>query len=394
MQAFKVKLRSNKIKAGRISYFLDIYPPMPDPKDPSKTTRRSFLNIHAKEKPRTHVEKVEKENGQRIAGQLRLNLQNELNKQFLYTEIEKKELQNVHDRQDSFLDFYQERIKNKSLSSLQGWNSAYNYLVHFIESKELNDLRFSDITIDFLEELRNYLLNTNSLRSKNKTLAQNTRASYFNKIRSIVRKATVRGLVSPIVLDEVKAIKTEEVIREFLTTEQFVRLMQTSCEDELLKSVSIFSGLTGLRFTDIKSLKWGEIQKHDDLGYCIVFRQDKTDGAEYMPIANSAFQLLGETKSDDELVFKGIKYHHTRSESFKNWLAEAGVKKQFTFHCLRHTCAVMHIQQGTDIFTLSKLLGHQNLKETLVYAKVLGVKKREAVNRLEDAVTSKTKESL
>ncbi|MDB4678124.1 site-specific integrase [bacterium] len=386
MQAFKVKLRSNKINAGRISYFLDIYPPMPDPKDPSKTTRRSFLNIHVKEKPRTHVEKVEKENGQRTAEQLRLNLQNELNKQFLYTEIEKKELQNAHDRQDSFLEFFKGRIQVSSAGGRQGMESALNYVVAFLDLIGKNDIQFKEVTIDFLEDLKSFIEETESLRSAGKPLAKNTRSSYFNKIRSVIKKATKRGLIKPIVLDEVPAIASEEVIREFLTKEEFLKLINTQCENEQLKAACILSGLTGIRYIDIESLTWVQVQRRDDIGYCIVFRQKKTDGVEFLPIVDMAFSLLGDRKSDNELVFEGLRYHHTRSVTFKKWLSDAGIERHFTFHGFRHTCAVMHIQEGTDIYTLSQLLGHRSLKDTLVYAKVLSPKKREAVSRLETAL--------
>jgi len=52
------------------------------------------------------------------------------------------------------------------------------------------------------------------------------------------------------------------------------------------------------------------------------------------------------------------------------------------FHLRRHTFAVLQLSLGTEIYTLSKLLGHRELKTTQVYAQIMDEKKREAVNRI------------
>ena len=61
---------------------------------------------------------------------------------------------------------------------------------------------------------------------------------------------------------------------------------------------------------------------------------------------------------------------------------KAGITKHITFHCARHTFAVLQLSLGTEIYTVSKLLGHRELKTTQVYAQIMDAKKREAVNRI------------
>lgn len=61
---------------------------------------------------------------------------------------------------------------------------------------------------------------------------------------------------------------------------------------------------------------------------------------------------------------------------------KAGISKTISFHCARHTYATLQLTLGTDIFTVSKLLGHKDLKTTQVYAKIIDEKKKEAANKI------------
>jgi site-specific recombinase XerD len=64
------------------------------------------------------------------------------------------------------------------------------------------------------------------------------------------------------------------------------------------------------------------------------------------------------------------------------WFKDASIEKHITFHCFRHTYASLQMAAGTDIFTVSKMLGHKKIKTTQIYTKIIDEKKRETTNKI------------
>ncbi|WP_413671162.1 tyrosine-type recombinase/integrase [Mucilaginibacter sp. Mucisp86] len=96
---------------------------------------------------------------------------------------------------------------------------------------------------------------------------------------------------------------------------------------------------------------------------------------------NKAFDLLGERGDPCTFVFSKVNYNYTRA-LLKAWPKEAGINKHLTFNCLRHTYATLQLDHGTDIYTISKLLGHRHLKTTQRYTRVIDKARKEAANRI------------
>jgi site-specific recombinase XerD len=78
----------------------------------------------------------------------------------------------------------------------------------------------------------------------------------------------------------------------------------------------------------------------------------------------------------------GLEYSAYNNTLLREWVKEAGITKYITFHCFRHTYATLQLSLGTDIYTVSKLLGHRELKTTQIYAKVIDKVKREAADKI------------
>ena len=143
----------------------------------------------------------------------------------------------------------------------------------------------------------------------------------------------------------------------------------------------MFSALTGLRHSDIMKMTWKEITKEGE-HYRLNFTQKKTKGVEYTPISDQAYFFCGEPGHPDELVFGGLPAPSWISKPLSRWIEAAGITKHITFHCFRHTYACLQLSNGTDLYTVSKMLGHTNIRTTQIYSKVEDEKKEQAADAI------------
>jgi integrase len=150
-----------------------------------------------------------------------------------------------------------------------------------------------------------------------------------------------------------------------------------------LKRAALFSCLTGIRFCDIEKMTWSEVERVDGQGWIVRFTQRKTGGVETMPVSDQAAGFMGERRGPCDLVFYGLNYSAASNRVLARWIRSAGISKKITFHCFRHTFATLQLSLGTDIYTVSKMLGHRDLKTTQVYARIIDQTKREAAGRIQ-----------
>lgn len=159
-----------------------------------------------------------------------------------------------------------------------------------------------------------------------------------------------------------------------------------NCKYQIIKNAFLFSCLTGLRWSDINKMIWSEV-RDEDTGSRIIFRQKKTDGLEYLYISEQARELLGSREHESDRVFTGLKYGAHFNAEILRWCMRAGITKHITFHSARHTNAVLLLENGADIYTVSKRLGHKELRTTEIYAKIIDTKMKEAANIIPELKT-------
>ena len=228
---------------------------------------------------------------------------------------------------------------------------------------------------------RSSLLNTPQLRNKEVKLGVNSASSYYKCFISVLKEASLKKIIDKDVLEAIDFIKEEETFREYLTEEELKTLWNTECEDPQLRRAAFFSVFTGLRFGDIKKLTWEKVFVDNVQGYYINLNTSKTKSKDNLPIPEEAYKLLKQEGTKEGIVFKGLVYSKTL-RPLKNWMKETGISKHITFHNFRHTFATLQLANGTDIYTVSKLLGHKNISTTQIYAKVIDKTKIESTNKI------------
>ena len=292
----------------------------------------------------------------------------------------------------NFYDYYvaitEKRLGAESRGNWGNWRSCLKHMEKY--DPNIKKRTFADITQDWVQGFRDYLEKEACAwgcdyreRIKDHPLSKNSKLSYFNKLRACLNQAVEERIIQTNPILGVERFKEAEGTRMYLTIEEVKTLAQTECEYPNIKRAFLFSCLTGLRRSDVLRLKWGDIHKQDDYTR-IIFTQKKTGGLEYLDISAQASELLGERGKPNDNVFTDIHSPSCTNEAIKRWVLRAGINKEITFHCARHTFAVMMLDLGTDIYTVSKLLGHRELSTTQRYAKVLDKNKQKAVSKIPD----------
>lgn len=288
----------------------------------------------------------------------------------------KFDLKNTTKGKRRFLDYFHEKTEEK-INSPKNYGNWTATMVHLKRCISPNII-FDDIDEKFVKRIRTYF--DKEARTKSDLpLSLNSKYSYFNKFKACLRAAFDEGYLAINYAPKAKSFEQAESQREYLTFNEVQDLANTECKYEVLKRAFLFSCFTGLRWSDINTMTWSEVRDEDD-SYRINFRQEKTDGVEYLYISKQARDLLGERKGNMNRVFIGLKYSAVYNNAIVLWCNKAGISKHITFHSARHTHAVILLENGADIYTVSKRLGHREIRTTAIYAKIVDERMKAAAN--------------
>ena len=211
-------------------------------------------------------------------------------------------------------------------------------------------------------------------------LKPGSRATYFSKVVAALSFAFREKLIRENPAENLNAPPRPETQREYLSLTELKQLAAAPCENESLKRAFLFSALTGLRWSDVIALGWENLRQ-TETGTVLRFSQRKTGFSETLPISDQATALLGNRNTKQP--FAGLAYSSWTNSILKKWLRVAAVFRRVTFHAARHTFATLQLNAGTDLYTLSRLLGHRDIKTTQIYAHLSDQRKTEAVNRIQ-----------
>lgn len=367
-----VKIREKVLANGNVSLYLDIY---------YKGKRmREFLKLYLVPES-TPADKEQNRQTRNLAYSIRSKRQLELARNE-YDIVKPIALDTP------FLAYYRKVMgEYKDVNSTRRsehwrqWRNGLRYLDVYANEKTT----FRDITKEWLLGYKKYLDTVpKTLKRKHHDnefmgLAENTKYSYFMKMKILMNRAVVDGVIDKNPMLGIKNFPMAESERLYLTEDEIKKLVATPCQVKWLKPVFLFSCFTGLRKGDIIDLTWSNIQQLD--GYTrVIFKQNKTGGQEYLDINEQAVECMGERKNPTDKIFPDFVYNSYMTMHLKKWILEAGIEKEITFHCARHTFATLMLTCGVPIYTVSKLLGHKKVTTTQIYGKVLDVSKRDAID--------------
>ncbi len=364
----KVTIRRKPITRGRHTIYLDYYPPIKNP-ETGELTRWEYLKLYTYDTPRLDVDRKHNRETNTLVEFIRAQRQLEVqNRRFGFLSDAKRDA--------NFVDFFKVMVRKKQKTDSDNYAMGFRYFVAFVG----HNLRFSDLNDYLCEDYKHFLLSEPGISRRGKAISRNTAVSYFAKFRTVLKEAFKRGLITTNLYEAIDPIEPKETHRERLEIEEFQLLASTPANSDLIKRACLFAGLTGLRFSDVQTLLWSEVRGVPGK-YHLQFIQEKTEGAEVLPISDQAVELMGERGAGEERVFKDLKYSSLKS-FFVNWLNKAEIVKNITFHSFRHTYATLQLEFGTDLYTVSKMLGHKSIKTTQIYAKVVDKNKQEATSRI------------
>ena len=356
MSLVKVTVRKKPISKGRQSLYLDFWPPISHP-GTGKPTRREFLGLYLNDNPINSDDHRHNEEVLTLARSIRNRRVYELNKREFQADskYDRKVAEKIP--QQDFLVYFRSLADLREGKDRGIWISTLRYLKKFakgpIPFAELNEQKIADFK-DYLES---------------RYLAQNTKATYFIRLRTALKQAFREGILKEDLNAKISGIKVQKTPRIYLTLDELNKLAKTPCKDDQFRRAALFSALTGLRFKDLQELTWLLVHRDED-HYYLKLRQKGSDNPEKHPISKQAYDLLGPAGGPMELVFQDLHKSIYNNTTLSEWLEAADINKKMNFQGFRHSFAINQLFLGTDIYTISNMLGHKDLKSTLVYAKI------------------------
>ena len=331
-----------------------------------KMKRYETLGMYVWDKPKTLTQKQYNETIFAQAEAIRaLRVQAVINEEFDFLDKEKM-------KGDFLAYFYKEATQRNN-----SWMSCYKHFHKFVDGH----CTFRQLNVDLCVRFREYLLSATQLDDPTKPLSVNSASNYYRKFRGMLAITLRDDYIRENINEHLERIEAKRNRIEFLNFRELYNLSKTPCEIPVLKRASLYACLSGLRISDIMQLTWNNIVPNiKGTGYNMRIRTEKTETEATLPISPDALELCGPRGRG--LVFKDL----TRSmlnKPLKAWLAAAGITKHITFHCFRHTYAVLQLASGTDIYTVSKMLTHKHVTTTEIYLDLLDEMKEDTLGRIQ-----------
>ncbi|WP_018611739.1 site-specific integrase [Segetibacter koreensis] len=280
--------------------------------------------------------------------------------------------------------------KDFSAATLQRYRTSLDHTRNYIQWKyKLPDLDINKLNYEFINDYAFWL---KSKRNCN----HNSTMKYLANFKKIVLLCIKNGWLQKDPFIGFKLTK-KEVERPFLTAAELQEIAAKQFKTlrlGLVRDIFLFSCYTGLAYADVKKLKRTEIAAGVDGEQWIFTKRQKTKTSSRIPLLPTSLQLLIRYKDHPECVngrLMPILSNQKMNAYLKEIADTCGIDKNLTFHIARHTFATtVTLSNGVPIETVSKMLGHTNLRTTQHYAKILDIKVSEDMKALRERLGYKS----
>ena len=275
-----------------------------------------------------------------------------------------------------------------SAGTLKKFKSAFQSLQKYIKWKfHRDDLSLAEINHVFITEYEYYLKTIQKVQ-------HNSAMGNIKKLKKVIRMCVANEWMNN---DPFKSYKitSKETHRNFLLKEELDLLVSrkfTIPRLDQVRDIFVFSCFTGLSYTDVIKLTPQDLSVGIDGELWVFTNRTKTDTPSRVPLLPAAKEILAKYSNHPKVAHSGKLLPHLSNEKLNSYLKEitavCGFKKDLTFHCARHTFATtVTLTNGVPLETVSKMLGHKNLRTTQIYAKILDCKISDDMKLLRQKLT-------
>jgi integrase/recombinase XerD len=346
-----VTLRKRKNDDGSTSILLDIYH--------NGKRKYEFLKELKLVKPSSALHREENRQRLRLAEQIK-------NKREQLLQGDEYDVTPDFKKNIDFIRFFEEFLntyKKKDKRILEGCLGRFRL---FLEKEGFETITTREVSESLAKRFKEYL---------ESNLNGETPSNYFKKFKKLLKHGVREKIFLRNPAEELTIFRSDGIKKDVLTAEEIQKLANTHLENEEVKRAFLFSCNTGLRFCDIKILKWEHIH-----GSQLKIEQQKTGVPVTVNLNKNAMFILSSHKRMP-FVFS-LPSHTACLKNLKTWCKNAGITKKITWHCARHSFATNIIFHGSDVNSVSSLLGHRTLTYTQRYLRVVESLKEKAVDNL------------
>jgi site-specific recombinase XerD len=270
-----------------------------------------------------------------------------------------------------------------SPSTIKRYGTSYKHTESFLKERySLTDIDITKLDFEFITEYEFWLKNVHKCN-------HNSTIKYLSNFRKIIHRCLRNGWLKKDPFLGFSMVK-KEVDRTALTEFELQTLYNKKFHIErlsIVKDIFLFSCFSGLAYVDVQKLKRSEIMIGVDGNKWIFSRRQKTDITARIPLLPMALEILQKYEDHPQCVFQDRVLPVLSNQKMNAYLKEIAdlceLTKNLTYHIARHTFATtVTLSNGVPIETVSKMLGHRNLKTTQHYAKILDRKISDDMNNI------------